>query len=339
VDGPDANYGLRGFKGRTSPRKLQQRAISLAGHEVMIAPWVSRKSNKAREIYHSRAWTYQEYLFAKRRLVFEGEMILWECEQCRWNEEVIPDMSSKPKRYNHWGEVDFLKSNALFTEISMPDMTTLNWLVSTFNEKSFQFPHDAVSAFSGIQWVLNQAFPGGLLYGIPEFFFEAGLMWTPSGATERRQSTTRPLSESQLPSWSFLGWKGGVCFASDGEFRAHPSCPAGFMMGITQPVTTWYTMSHPASLERRQIKSGWHSYRIQGRKLAKELPELSSWCPAPPDFAYFFARNPGSGDSGSKVPGSLGRNPQGMENRKRWAGYHARPSHGRAGCSMAGYSC
>lgn len=163
-------------------------------------------------------------------------------------------------------------------------MTSLSSLISDFNQKALTFAHDALLAFSGMQWILGQAFPGGLLYGIPEFFFEAGLMWVPSGVIERRRSTTRPLAESQLPSWSFLGWQGAVNFVPDGEFYEHPSPRAGFMMGISRPITNWYTMTHPDSSDRRQIKSNWHDYKVRGRKLAKELPELSPHYPVPPDF-------------------------------------------------------
>ncbi|KAI0174615.1 hypothetical protein BJ166DRAFT_512586, partial [Pestalotiopsis sp. NC0098] len=135
-----------------------------------------------------------------------------------------------------------------------------------------------------MQWILGQTFPGELLYGIPEFFFEAGLMWVPSGVIKRRRST-RPLSESQLPSWSFLGWQGTVHFVPDGEFYEYPSPCAGFMIGVSRPITTWYTMTHPESSDRRQIKSDWHDFKVQGRMLAKELPEISPYYPVPPDFA------------------------------------------------------
>lgn len=135
-----------------------------------------------------------------------------------------------------------------------------------------------------MQRILGQTFPGGLLYGIPEFFFEAGLMWAPSGVIERRRST-RPRLESQLPSWSFLGWQGSVHLVLDGEFYEYPSPCAGFMIGVSRPITTWYTMTHPESLNRRPYKSDWHHFKVQGRKLAKELPEISPSYPVPPDFA------------------------------------------------------
>lgn len=283
VDGTDANYGLRGFKGRTSPRKVQQRVVSLAGREIMIASVRSRGSDKARGVYHSRAWTYQEYLFAKRRLVFEGEMIFWECELCHWDEELIPDVSSTTKTYNPWSRGDYFKSIGLFMKISMPDMISISPIISEFNQQILESAHDALAAFSGIQWMLGQAFPGGLLYGIPECFFEAGLMWIPSGIVERRHSTTRSGLESQLPSWSFLGWQGDVKFILDAEFRAHPGYQDDFIIGISRPITTWYTTSHPLSSERRQIRSTWHDCKIQGRKVARELPEVAPQYPWPPD--------------------------------------------------------
>jgi len=60
----------------------------------------------------------------------------------------------------------------------------MSFLIEDFNQRIFTFPDEALLAFSGIQWVFSQTFSGGLLYGIPELFFEIGLMWNPIGGGE-----------------------------------------------------------------------------------------------------------------------------------------------------------
>lgn len=281
ADGADANHGLPGFRGLTSPRELKQQIFPLEGPERLIIPLNTpslRDWKKAAGPYHSRAWTYQEYLFAKRRLIFEHGTVHWECDQCRWDEELIATLQP-PKGGDSWHKPDLIRAMRLFEKDSMPNVRSWNLLISDFNKKVLTFPHDALSAFSGIQWALSQACPGGLLYGIPEFFFEAALMWMPSGVTKRRLSSQRSQLKSQLPSWSFLGWQGRATFIPDCEFHAHPDRRAEIMIGVSQPVTTWHTMNHPTSTEKRQIRHNWYEYktRYQNPSVEEHVGESSSF--------------------------------------------------------------
>lgn len=223
---------------------------------------------KASRVYHSRAWTHQEYLCAKRRLIFENGTVYWECSASTWSEELIPDIRPFKAR-----RIDPLLPPELFADPTFPDMKNMNYLLREFNQKDLTFPDDALAAFSGIQWGLSQIFEGGLLYGIPELFFEIGLMWNPIGFGERRHSTKK--EASQLPSWSFLGWQVGACFTDDCEFETTSWKRAEYIKGVRKPVTTWYTMNHPKSTKRRQLQSTWYKYKI----LAEDITQapLEGW--------------------------------------------------------------
>ncbi|KAF7895350.1 hypothetical protein EAF00_007164 [Botryotinia globosa] len=70
IDGIDANQGLRGFKGVTSQRDFQQIVMSI-GPPIKLIDHRNR-IEKTNHLYHSRAWTHQEYLCAKRRIIFEN---------------------------------------------------------------------------------------------------------------------------------------------------------------------------------------------------------------------------------------------------------------------------
>lgn len=244
--------------------------------------------------YYSRAWTYQEYLCAKRRLVFENGLVYWECSRSRWSEEVIPDLSEPQNDYafpfihpessppllfmDHaeWATTTgfLMDYDNTFTP-SFPDMRCMNDIIKNYNTMLFTFPEDALPAFSGIQQVLSQIFPGGLLFGIPEFFFEIGLAWNPTSMAKRRCSTRGSRLESRLPSWSFLGWQVGAIFEDDLEF--HESCCVAqeYVKGFSRPVTTWYTLDQPTSSTARKVESHWSRYRTRAQDHTKSL--IGKW--------------------------------------------------------------
>ncbi|TGO37936.1 hypothetical protein BHYA_0085g00130 [Botrytis hyacinthi] len=229
ADGIDANHGLRGFKGITAQRDFKQNVMSMTPPIKLIDH--RNRIGKTNCVYHSRAWTHQEYLCAKRRLIFENGTVHWECSASTWSEELIPDIKPHKAR-----KLDPLFPLKLFADTAFPDMKNMNYLLREFNRKDLTFPDGALAAFSGIQWGLSQIFEGGLLYGIPELFLEIGLMWNPIGFGERRYSTKKEVS--QLPSWSFLGWQVGVSFTDDCEFEATSWKRAEYIKGVHKPVTT-----------------------------------------------------------------------------------------------------
>ncbi|KAF7951350.1 hypothetical protein EAE96_006666 [Botrytis aclada] len=151
TDGTDASHGLRGFKGITPQRDFKQKLMSMGSAAKFIEP--RRRIGKTNRIFYSRAWTHQEYLCAKRRLIFENGTIYWECSTSTWSEELIPDLPPyKARTREPWECPD------LFTTPTFPDMKNLICLLREFNQKTLTFPDDALAAFSGIQWGLSQIF-------------------------------------------------------------------------------------------------------------------------------------------------------------------------------------
>ncbi|KAF7951175.1 uncharacterized protein EAE97_002726 [Botrytis byssoidea] len=266
ADGIGANHGLRGFKGITPQRDFKQNVMSMTPPIKLIDH--RNRIGKTSYVYHSRAWTHQEYLGAKRRLIFENGTVYWECSASTWSEELIPDIKPYKAR-----KIDLLLPQELFVDTTFPDRKNMNSLLREFNQKNLTSPGDALAAFSGIQWGLSQIFEGGLLYGIPELFFEIGLMWNPIGFGERRYSIRKEMS--QLPSWSFLGWQVGARLTDDCEFEATSWKRAEYVKGFQKPVTTWYTMDHTKSTNRRQITSTWYKYKILAENI-KQVP-LEGW--------------------------------------------------------------
>jgi hypothetical protein len=259
ADGFDASYGLRGLKGRTAARKHPQVSMKLSGSEWMATRHPSTQYTERRglTLYHTRAWTFQEFHFSLRRLVFANDAVEWHCEHGQMREDVIMELP-KP------GDQDFVRlsrrptSNQWF-RTAMPTPSSMIDLVDAYNVLNLSYPEDAFPAFAGVQSLLERLYQPGFLYGLPEFWFDIALCWTPTTVSRRVRrheaaSSTRPAeNSSQLPSWSWIGWAGSVRFPTDDVLGN----------GFTEPVTKWYTLADPTSPERRPISSEWYQYRSQ----------------------------------------------------------------------------
>jgi len=78
ADGKDANHGLRGLRGISEPRDYHQNVVHLSSsHEAVLCPTRLRLHSS----WSSRGWVFQEDIFSRRRLVFSGSMVQWECSK------------------------------------------------------------------------------------------------------------------------------------------------------------------------------------------------------------------------------------------------------------------
>ncbi|KAI0437313.1 HET-domain-containing protein [Xylaria telfairii] len=272
--GQNARQGIRGIRGLSKRRLHQQTRFDLADDlgKVLVFKTDTQLHNlRVRDNphdYHMRMWTYQEYLFSKRRLVFGSGPVAWLCNKARWVEDehsytgdVKPD---KPfKNYL----VEIMKSR-------VPSLLDLGYVISHFSGRAITHSADVLFSFSGIQSMLQeQKFPDGVLYGLPEFYFDIALTWLPGneGVTRRRPSadTDGDTLLDKLPSWSWMGWQGLVEFLPDNEFESRgPRWAEAF--GFTTPITEWFALESPRSETRRPIRSQWHEFRTS---TANSLPE------------------------------------------------------------------
>lgn len=82
ANGFNAEHGLRGIQevSQSIKRNLRQEFVPFGPDQGIIKrilPPLNEPSEKnSVNVYYQRAWTYQEYLFSKRRIVFERDSIL-----------------------------------------------------------------------------------------------------------------------------------------------------------------------------------------------------------------------------------------------------------------------
>ena len=270
VDGVDANYGLRGFRDITCPRTLQQEPVQLAASEQIMQNIKSQRYGNGErwpvcDVYHGRAWTFQENLFSTRRLIFEKASVRWQCQSSEWHEELLPD-SRVDDRFVAYAERWF--------HSAVPTLSNISDLIMDYNQKKLTFPEDAFSAFAGIQTMLHRVYPFGLIYGHPELFFDIAINWNPLEPVTRRIGSANSCvgrASDPLPSWSWLGWAGSIALPHDQEFEIIPTGVIG-IEGYSMPVTSWYVIESPSSTDRRRINSVWHKYKSLTQDEAATLP-------------------------------------------------------------------
>jgi hypothetical protein len=85
ADGSNAAYGLRGVRELSKPmeRNIRQEFVEFGQNRSIVERIFPAKNGRRKgsptKIYYQRAWTFQEYLLAKRRVIFERDSIFWEC--------------------------------------------------------------------------------------------------------------------------------------------------------------------------------------------------------------------------------------------------------------------
>ncbi|TGO36290.1 hypothetical protein BHYA_0129g00110 [Botrytis hyacinthi] len=254
----NSSHGLRGIKGVSFERKIEQETHDLAGGEKLTHQNESwEASPHAKEGYRSRAWTFQEYIFAKRRLVFSKGPLTWQCNSEAWYENLMqfPEAGAHFAREDNSGQFGWM-------QLQLPTLQALSGLVDGFNAKLLTYPEDVSRAFAGIQSYLRRLYQGGLIFGLPEFFFDIALFWYGEVDSSRRKVSPNfsgNATQNGLPSWSWMGWNGHIRFPEDCEFESIKSFD---LVGFTEPVTEWYIMETHESNTRRRISSQWHQYRI-----------------------------------------------------------------------------
>jgi hypothetical protein len=269
--GLDADHGLRGLKGVSARRVVDQLALPIANGEAISwyntprATWDSfgELPTHVGRAYNQRGWTFQEFIFAKRRLIFTDGPVRWICPCTIWGEDkvvdlVIDNMTNMP--FTKWKDRQRPGLASLLSDVA-----------SDFNMRYFTFWKDILNAFLGIQNHLNRTFVGGLNHGHPEMFFDISLLWEPEAEVSRRGSFHEaPTEERYLPSWSWMGWHGAFRFLCDDEYE----CYGPPSNGIVEPVAQWFAFQSSASMNNmRLIACDWYRHKIVAQQNASPVYE------------------------------------------------------------------
>ena len=244
ANGWDANHGLRGIQGVNDSRNLT-RHHSNDQNETLIPIDHS--------IHFSRGWTFQEMMFARRRLIFHYKSVYWFCRS-----KILTEDDKRPLVRT----VNFLEP---FNTTHRPDVPQFVRMVRNYNIRDLSFPEDGLRAMTGLLSALGtSSFAGGFISGLPQMFFDDALLW--SG---RSHSLSR---RPGLPSWSWVGWQGDIetsqwCKRWDFVERA---IHKGHIYWKLMPTVSWFCGSQKDDQTLVDVSS--YTHRSACMDLQKPIP-------------------------------------------------------------------
>lgn len=267
-EGIDANHGLLGVglgsKSRDTPCLMLRLPDMTCVFKDNTVP-----SNRTK-VWEQRAWTFQEGLFSRRLLIFDSAgMLTWKCPRLYWYETHVkpseaPDWIVGHQQQTHadWRYIGFSKLTSKW-----PDMRRWCELAQEYYTRVVSFDSDASNAIAGLMAVMEKMSPGGFFHGLPELFFDIFLLWDVNGPSQR-------IDCNDIPSWSFLGWKGGSLdvfwwrFSMDHTFINQPDNGFGSDCEIGS-IVEWFKKSRDRTVSV-PILNKFHEYRSQP---IADLPE------------------------------------------------------------------
>jgi hypothetical protein len=211
ASGNNPSYGLPGV--RLRPRAPLPRATVL-GATCFAYPPVPTHCIRTSK-WMTRAWTYQESVFSRRRLYFTDRQIYFECDKVRCMEAV-------QNNANSWDGISGLTDPAILPSIAP---STIERHIEEYSKRSITYDQDILNAFLGVFRAYTQLVdPTYHIWGVPIINHHPYNSTTLSSRIQspigiRKNGLTRGLlwasvhpSQRRLgfPTWSWAGWKGEV---------------------------------------------------------------------------------------------------------------------------------
>ncbi|KAK0616868.1 heterokaryon incompatibility protein-domain-containing protein [Immersiella caudata] len=265
AQGRSADHGLHGIPGVSKPRSFHQQLFGIAnGRKFVHCPelWDSRC------YWSRRGWTHQESLFSARKLMFVRNSVEWQCHYAIFREDLKEEDVIVPiaDQFIHGFRQEPTQQRLLHPRL--PNILALQSVIDHYLSRDFTYPVDIVPAFAGISSVLSKVFDGGFLFGIPEMFFDAALLWEGRRCNYKLRED-RDVSTLTVPSWSWMGWIELQNFLWYPTFDHIKWNLEGYWSSIrTIPLVKWYSGTGP-SPEARAIPNHWRKYSNVG---SSELP-------------------------------------------------------------------
>ena len=244
-----------------------------------------------------RAWTFQENIFSRRKLVFTAEQIYWECQQGSWCEEGIWEVSGSPRVYRRaFGPASF----------QLPRPEEENWIhhypnlyrncVESYTLRKLTYASDAMNAFAGILRTLQRTWVSKFFWGLPVSYFSSALQWktgrtfnipireTPVGYEDERGT----LHSLPIPSWTWAAWETGISMANfsalgmASELVFHRMSPSGQLIEILE------SDEQPVQADENTHRPAWKSGN-NAEMIASDLPRPVVDHPARLTFLFFWS--------------------------------------------------
>jgi Heterokaryon incompatibility protein (HET) len=191
-DNADAGLpGVQSFSRKTVQHTEKVQGMTLANRLAYLEDTVTGS------VWNSRGWTFQEGQLSKRCLFFSETQVYFRCNRATCMEDSgLRDVAFRAQ------------GNYTIRTERHPIWNNYRRAVENFTKRSLTFEADIENAFQGMASLLQPAFKGDFLFGLPETELDVALLWQPNSLIRRRfdPETGNPI----FPSWSWAGWVGEV---------------------------------------------------------------------------------------------------------------------------------
>jgi hypothetical protein len=156
--------------------------------------------------WKSRAWTYQEFLFSRRLLIFAKDRLFFQCRTYSRG-EVSPQTNMVP-----WKPIERLAFTYLPAEVEPFGRFWLH--VEEYSKRRLTNTDDIFNAFAAVFSSFAAEENYSFCWGLPEHFFRLGLLWEVHFSLFNwKKSITRRIAKINgvpIPTWSWAGWIGPI---------------------------------------------------------------------------------------------------------------------------------
>ncbi|KAF4628708.1 hypothetical protein G7Y89_g9447 [Cudoniella acicularis] len=183
--GDSMDFGIPGIG---HPREIVQHHGDVSG--LRVTNIIGEVEGDPLALWHTRGWTYQEAVLAKRRLYFTNVRAFFEYGQSICHED----------QYNREGLRNEFASHELLIAEDGSRFDTFARHLKNYTSRSLKYQSDAYNAFTGISKSLYDK-GGVFLNGLPQADFDRALRWY---ADIGNNVTTRLEHPGMvLPTWSW----------------------------------------------------------------------------------------------------------------------------------------
>lgn len=246
TEGEDSSYGLCGI-GKRRPRIPPFEAFDFTPSCRMVAslPRIAR----SRQVYHTRGWTFQEWTFSRRMIVFHDQTVTWKCQDHHQQENGRP--SRNP-----------FQNLASLTQWASPSAYCSR--IDEYSRRHLSNPGDILTAFDAFLTVQSRVTKSEILHGLPEPFFNNMLCWHHDIDTpQRRRVDSEGNVLKQFPSWSWAGWFGPIdMLLPDEASHLRMRCAPGYL--VYPCIIDVYKLPVNLNPGEREMIKDLHYYEARG---------------------------------------------------------------------------
>ncbi|KAI0899950.1 HET-domain-containing protein [Annulohypoxylon nitens] len=229
----DADQACRGIPRYNTKVKTREQKVALVqGMHLAVSFESASGIINWNTRWGRRAWTYQECLLSRRILFFTESQVYFQCRHSMFCEDCAGEIHSTDVYFapntNLWNPGALKDADGqlqlgygtlhLPRELYVTDeqaIAAYNGYVESYTSRQSTYMSDTLVAFRAIQNVLRYTMQTSFLYGIPEKYLDAALLFTICVDKPRAEQSIQdyPLNPT-LPSWTWAAWNCDVNYVS-----------------------------------------------------------------------------------------------------------------------------